>query len=93
MSKKIYLITLMLMGIILFAKADDPVTPSGYAKKVVSISDSPVISKIGINWGWGSYYNLTNSKTWYSLTGEWIPKNKNYGFNNSRYMIYDIKPK
>jgi hypothetical protein len=45
---------------------------------------SPVVSMIGMNWGWGSYYN--NPSEWFSLTGDWIVGN--YNWNESRHMIY-----
>lgn len=49
---------------------------------------SPVISMIGMNWGWG--YNPSNE--WYSLTGDWykVVNGNLYNFNISRHMIYNF---
>lgn len=47
---------------------------------------SPQISMIGMNWGWGEFYN--DSTEWFSLTGNWISKHySSYNWNISRHMI------
>ena len=50
---------------------------------------SPVISMIGMNWGWGRSYNI--STDWYSLTGDWTISTYNWNINRS--MVYDFKVK
>lgn len=47
---------------------------------------SPEITMIGMNWGWGDYYNI--SSEWFSLTGDWIKDGDNLNIN--RHMIYNF---
>ncbi len=54
-------------------------------RKVETSYSSPTINMIGMNWGWGSYYN----NEWYSLTGDWTLSK--YNFTESRAMIHDFK--
>lgn len=56
--------------------------------KVEYTYSSPVISMIGMNWGWG--YNPPGE--WFSLTGDWykVIDSIPYNFNISRHMIYDF---
>lgn len=53
---------------------------------------SPTIDMIGINWGWGSYYNVPSE--WFTLTGDWIssrPSMSSYNWNIDRRMIYNFQ--
>ena len=43
-------------------------------------------SMIGMNWGWGMWYN--DDSEWFALTGDWIKDNDNW--NIDRYMIYNF---
>jgi hypothetical protein len=45
---------------------------------------SPVISAIGMNWGWGKQYQDTTE--WFTLTGDWKKGDSNYNIN--RGMIH-----
>jgi hypothetical protein len=56
--------------------------------EVEYIYSSPLISMIGMNWGWG--YNP--SAEWFSLTGDWYKMINGlpYNFNISRHMIYNF---
>jgi hypothetical protein len=54
--------------------------------EVVYTYSSPEITMIGMNWGWGSSYNIHSE--WYSLTGDWIKDGDN--FNINRHMIYNF---
>lgn len=59
-------------------------------RKVETSYNSPYISMIGMNWGWGDKYNIENE--WYSLTGDWIcSRNNQYNWIDSREMIHDFK--
>lgn len=61
-----------------------PYTPVPAAPPYVEyIYHSPVISMIGMNWGWSS--SFYNNYGWFSLTGDWIIDP--YNFNTSRHMI------
>lgn len=53
---------------------------------------SPIISMIGMNWGWGPSYN---NGDWYSLTGDWINKDDpdQDNWNISRAMIHEFTVK
>lgn len=42
---------------------------------------------IGMNWGWGSYYN--DEDEWFSLTGDWYTPP--YNWNINRHMIHGFK--
>lgn len=58
-------------------------------EEIVYTYSSPVISMIGMNWGWGYWYNSFDE--WYALTGDWIPGSLNqYNYNISRKMIYNF---
>lgn len=64
-----------------------------YVKDKVEYSySSPVISMIGMNWGWGRKAFFENE--WYTLTGDWIATyDKNYNWNIYRDMLYGFKVK
>ena len=51
----------------------------------------PVVSAIGMNWGWGPAFQ--DESEWYSLTGSWIKKvnNVTYNWNTARAMIYGFQ--
>ena len=51
---------------------------------------SPIITWIGMNWGWGWPYN--NIDEWYSITSDWIieTENETYNYNINRHMIYSF---
>jgi hypothetical protein len=53
--------------------------------KIEYTYSSPLITMIGMNWGWG--YNSTSE--WYSLTGDWIKGTHNW--NIDRRMIYGFQ--
>lgn len=48
---------------------------------------SPIIDKIGMNWGWS---NSGDNGGWFSLTGDWYVNgvNQQYNYNIKRNMIY-----
>lgn len=57
-------------------------------------TSSPVITDIGINWGWGmSYNNHGRHYQWFSLTGDWINDSDpdKFNWNLSRSMIYNFR--
>ena len=61
-------------------------------EKIEYTYSSPDITMIGINWGWGSYYNVPSE--WFSLTGDWISSRCNmssYNWNIDRHMIYGFQ--
>lgn len=59
-------------------------------EKIEYTYSSPSITMIGINWGWGSYYNI--SSEWFSLTGDWISSiETSYNWNINRHMIYNFQ--
>ena len=57
-------------------------------RKVEYTYESPVISWIGMNWGWGPGYNV--DQEWFTLTGDWILASYNYTTN--RDMVYGFHP-
>ena len=59
-------------------------------EKIEYTYSSPNITMIGMNWGWGSYYNI--SSEWFSLTGDWISSiETSYNWNINRHMIYNFQ--
>lgn len=65
-----------------------PSTPLPYVPETMSYRySSPVITKIGMNWGWGTDFN--DMDEWYSLTGDWIKSE--YNFNMNRKMICNFE--
>ena len=54
------------------------------------VYSSPYINMIGMNWGWGSYFN---NGEWYTLTGDWINHSTTacLNWNISRNMIYNFQ--
>lgn len=59
-------------------------------EKIEYTYSSPNITMIGINWGWGPYYNI--SSEWFSLTGDWISSiETSYNWNINRHMIYNFQ--
>lgn len=67
-----------------------PFTPLPVVPEYIEYSySSPVINMIGMNWGWGSYFNVDSE--WLSLTGDWFsvrPEASGYHWNVNRHMIY-----
>lgn len=77
---------------------ETPTLPDGTLMLLPCISDSiiynystPYISRIGMNWGWGSYYN--DDSEWFTLTGDWICQRDPYhdNWNMNRRMIYNFR--
>jgi hypothetical protein len=62
-------------------------------EKIEYTYSSPTINMIGMNWGWDSYYIVSDE--WYTLTGDWIITRDYYqrNWNIDRRMIYDFKVK
>lgn len=58
-------------------------------EQIVYTYFSPYITMIGMNWGWGEYYN--DPTQWFALTGDWIANNTSYNWNLERYMIYNFQ--
>lgn len=56
-------------------------------EKIEYTYSSPTINMIGMNWGWGSYYN--DEDEWFSLTGDWYTPP--YNWNINRHMIHGFK--
>lgn len=56
-------------------------------EKIEYTYSSPTISMIGMNWGWGSYFN--DEDEWFSLTGDWYTPP--YNWNINRHMIHGFK--
>lgn len=65
----------------------NPGTLQPFLDKVEYVYGSPVVSWIGMNWGWGAYYNLDDE--WFSLTGAWMKNGNNW--NLSRHMIHNFQ--
>ena len=57
-------------------------------EQIVYTYFSPCITMIGMNWGWGAYYN--DPTQWFALTGDWIINNTSYNWNIGRSMIYNF---
>ena len=58
--------------------------------RIVTTNSLPVISMIGINWGWGVDGNADDQ--WFTLTGDWINKTdqQQTNYDIQRKMIYDF---
>lgn len=58
--------------------------------RIVTTNSLPVISMIGINWGWGVGRNADDQ--WFTLTGDWINKTDQdqTNYDIQRKMIYDF---
>ena len=68
-----------------------PLTPvPDYDEMIEYTYSSPIITWIGMNWGWGWPYN--NIDEWYSITSDWIieTENETYNYNINRHMIYSF---
>ena len=65
--------------------------PGNIPNNITYSYSSPYISMIGMNWGWGSYYN--NDSEWVTLTGDWICQRDPYheNWNINRRMIYNFR--
>ena len=64
--------------------------PIPYVKPYVEyIYSSPSIYMIGMNWGWGSYYNQASD--WFTLTGDWIATGDDNNWIIDRKMIYGFQ--
>jgi hypothetical protein len=57
------------------------IKPAGF-EEVTYTYQSPVVTAIGMNWGWGD----VDETEWFTLTGDWAKGSSNYNIN--RYMIY-----
>ena len=55
-------------------------------RKIEYTYQSPAVSYIGMNWGWGKDYYSENE--WFSITGDWILASTAY--NTSRKIIYNF---
>ena len=62
------------------------IVPGNIPNQVTYTYSSPYITMIGMNWGWGMWYN--DDSEWFALTGDWIKDNDNW--NIDRYMIYNF---
>ena len=67
-----------------------PLLPPDPLEIIDTIISAPKIRMIGMNWGWGSYYN---NGEWYTLTGDWINhyRTDSLNWNKNRKMIYNFK--
>ena len=64
--------------------------PMPYVQPYVEyIYSSPSIYMIGMNWGWGSYYNQASD--WFTLTGDWIATGDDNNWIIGRKMIYGFQ--
>jgi hypothetical protein len=59
------------------------IKPAGF-EEVTYTYQSPVVTAIGMNWGWGKGYQ--DDTEWFTLTGDWVLSSSKY--NNERFMIY-----
>lgn len=60
------------------------------APKTVTTYESPTISMIGMNWGWGSLYDVPSE--WFGLMDDWIVTNApQYNWNISRHIIFGFQ--
>lgn len=60
--------------------------PGNIPNKITYTYSSPYITMIGMNWGWGIWYNVDSE--WFTLTGDWIKDGDNW--NIDRHMIYNF---
>ena len=58
--------------------------------RIVTTNSLPVISMLGINWGWGQRLNADDQ--WFTLTGDWINKTdwEQRNYNIKRGIIYNF---
>ena len=67
-----------------------PLLPPDTLEIIERDTSSARIRMIGMNWGWGSYYN---NDEFYTLTGDWINHRRtdSLNWNIDRKMIYNFK--
>jgi hypothetical protein len=68
-----------------------PNKPVPYITRESYTYSSPSISMIGMNWGWGKYYN--DSTEWLSLTGDWVSQRSytKHNWNIDRHIIHGFQ--